>query len=212
MPSDSQRTQEIFKKYQTQTDWKDSNILPRSFKMHIIAIATSFLLALCASHTVASATPSSLKDIRRRDDSPKHCVDDAVDGPKTTGNLYCVGSDGFTLTCDECLGNDGNDPATAAGGTVCYLTTGGEDLGNLTACPGDPAPKKLPDGSDSNLAEDLVDAWCTTAGALDIGGFLTFASCYGFALAEAAGDPYEQIKVGIECKSTLVRRIFFGQQ
>jgi hypothetical protein len=94
----------------------------------------------------------------------KDCVDDPVDGPSTTGNLLCLDLGGIPpgkrsmnvrdlsplnnrdsqgrMTCDECLGLNGNEPAvTEEEVTICYLTIGDSDTyGNQTSCPGDKPP------------------------------------------------------------------------
>jgi len=120
-------------------------------------------LVLFSLAFATAAAPNKLdvqtRDILTRDeiyrrDTPVHCVDDPLDKP-SAGNLNCqdLGSippgkrlslrdPNGRMTCDECLGLNGNKPAkTENGVTECYITTDTSgDPGNRTACPGDPAP------------------------------------------------------------------------
>jgi hypothetical protein len=95
----------------------------------------------------------TLDEIYRRD-TPTHCVDDPLDSP-SAGNLNCQDLGGIPpgkrlslrdangrLSCDECLGLNGNKPAVTENGvTECFITIDSSgDPGNRTSCPGDPAP------------------------------------------------------------------------
>ncbi|KAB5583580.1 hypothetical protein GE09DRAFT_1247962 [Coniochaeta sp. 2T2.1] len=149
--------------------------------------------------TIASLAPLILgapSSLTLRQEVAKHCVDDNL-GPHSTGNLYCVGSDGFTVSCSECLGTDGDDvPALShAMGGACYITTGGEDgsLGRPVACPGDPPPSKTPDGRDpGGIAGDIIEIWCSVAGSVGAFGWLNWAMCYWYGSASAGNDPLEE--------------------
>lgn len=53
------------------------------------------------------------------------------------------------MTCDECLGLNGNQPAvTEDEVTICYITLGDPNsYGNQTSCPGDPGPATVSDAT-----------------------------------------------------------------
>lgn len=127
-----------------------------------------FPKAVFASPTVYGTAPAG--EIQKRD-TPVHCVDDPVDGPSTTGNLLCLDLGGIPpgkrdslgprdaqgrMTCDECLGLNGNDPAvTEDEVTICYITLGDPDTyGNQTSCPGDPAPTTVSDYSMTAIVDE----------------------------------------------------------
>ncbi|KAB5540330.1 hypothetical protein GE09DRAFT_1136782 [Coniochaeta sp. 2T2.1] len=120
-----------------------------------------------------------------RQDIAEHCVDDNL-GYESSGNLYCVASDGTVPRCCECLGTcDDYAPLSAELGGTCYLTNGGEGggLGIQIPCPGDPPPKETPDGSDpADIAGDYLDAWCAVAGEGGLFGWTTWAACYAWAI------------------------------
>jgi hypothetical protein len=118
------------------------------------------LLSLALNVTAAlNKLEVQRRDIMTRDeiyrrDTPTHCVDDPLDSP-SAGNLNCQDLGGIPpgkrlslrdangrLSCDECLGLNGNKPAVTENGvTECYITIDSSgDPGNRTSCPGDPAP------------------------------------------------------------------------
>lgn len=148
--------------------------------------------------TTCLANPTLPRSELVRRDSPTHCVDDKVDGPKTVGNLYCVDSSGTTLSCDECLGLNGETAATTKdAGVSCYITKNDGGLGDRTSCPGDPPPEKNPDGTDSKtVAEGIMDAYCAAAGSGGLFGWTTYAACYSYTFAQAGNDPLESNKAG----------------
>lgn len=126
-------------------------------------LQTLIAIASLGFHVSPVVTASSTQDnavLSLRQDAAQHCVDDNL-GPHSQGNLYCVGSDGFTVPCVDCLGLGGEPPLSHSQGGACYFTTGGEDgsLGMPVSCPGDPPPSKTPDGSDPGSIEgDYIDA------------------------------------------------------
>ena len=165
---------------------------------------TTVLLTLGLHSLSALASPSSRSlsqknPIRRREDTPVHCVDSTAEAPEQGGNLFCYDDSGDDLTCDECLGLDGNEPAKSENGVICHISEGNADtLGQRTACPGDPPPEKNPDGTpSSDVAEGVMDAYCAAAGSGGLFGWTTFAACYAYTYASANGDPLEEAEAGV---------------
>ena len=163
-------------------------------------------LGLQSLGALASSTSRTLaeRSLFRREDGPEHCIDGTVDAQGTTGNLFCFDSSGNDLTCDECLGLNGNDPARSEDDVHCYISEGDtEELGRRTACPGDPPPEKNPDGTPSTdvIEEGIMDTYCSVAGAGGLFGWTTFAACYSYTFASAHGNPVDEAEAG--AKSTL---------
>lgn len=75
-----------------------------------------------------------------------------------------------------------------------------EDDGNLgkrVKCPGDPAPKKNPDGSDADDPEDgIIQSYCNTAGGGLPVAFANTVGCLLFGYYEAEGDPIAEEESG----------------
>ncbi|KAM7209944.1 hypothetical protein V8F06_014673 [Rhypophila decipiens] len=120
------------------------------------------------------------------------CTDDAVED-RVPGTMACYSSDGWSMSCDECFGRNGDPPASHEVGSLCYMI---EDTdGNLkeTACPGDPAPV-MPDGSSPE--QGIVDAFCQANGGGGPLGPMTFLGCFMYSYYNAP-DVYEQNKAGI---------------
>jgi len=172
--------------------------------MHrLAAVVTLLWVALTAAPALSSPTPGPSRSIAvRQSDAVQHCVDDN-NGPNSYGNLFCLTNDGQSvLSCDECLGLNGNEPARTANGNQCFFTKGPDSggLGDTIPCPGDPPPDEKPDGSPNDIAGDILDVWCAAAGALNVGGWTNFGLCYGWAQSRAGGNEYEEIKAGITGK------------
>lgn len=113
------------------------------------------------------------------------------------GELVCYGTGDFpeVLTCDECLGRNGHEPATSASGYKCVIMQDTQGNFMVTACPGDPAPSTLPDGSPSPV-DGIVTAYCQVIGSDGVLGTLTWAACFMYAYF-GAGDEYERNKAGL---------------
>lgn len=146
----------------------------------------------------STPTPSSMP---KPSSTPVHCIDNESDNP-IPGNLVCFYSDGSAMTCDECLGLDGNSPAKRSEGSLCFIinTT---DKGlttdqTPTSCPGDPPPAKNPDGTPgSSVGGTIVDAYCSIVAEDGLFGWINFGVCYGYVFAENGGEDYT---AGITCK------------
>lgn len=170
------------------------------------SVSRASLLTLGLHGLGALASPASLSEngVVKRQDVVQHCIDDNVDALPTTGNLYCFDSEGSDLTCDQCLGLNGNQPASQAGGARCYISEGDPNsLGQQTACPGDPAPEFNPDGSPASDVWDgngFMDAYCAVAGSSGIFGWPSFAVCYAYTFATGYGGPAEQAMTGAKSK------------
>ena len=179
--------------------------------MHFVFSSSLLTLGLYSLGGLAS--PTSLKDTsltRRQDQANQHCIDDNVIGMRTQGNLYCFDSEGSDLTCDQCLGLNGNSPASQEGGARCYLSDGNPNsLGQQVACPGDPGPEFNPDGTASSDVWDgngFMDAYCAVAGSGGAFGFISFATCYAYTFATGYGDPAEQAMTGAKSKFARYQR------
>lgn len=82
----------------------------------------------------------------------------------------------------------------AYSGCECWVSTEDTDeLGNRAKCPQDPAPTKNPDGSDSSVAEGVIQTYCTNAGAP---AFINIPACFVFGWYEAGGDPIAEAESG----------------
>ena len=101
------------------------------------------------------------------------------------------------MTCDQCFGANGGDPVRTRDGNLCYVVTQDNQL-QRSVCPGDPAPKKLPDGSDvpKEIADGVVNTFCAFIGADTPLEFLTWLACYMYASYED-GDLLQSEMVGI---------------
>ena len=76
---------------------------------------------------------------------------------------------------------------------MCW-TTGVGGKGGPVKCPGDPAPKKNPDGSDvAGLAEDLMSTFCTVGAGPP---WISVPACYLFGYFESNGDPVAEGTAG----------------
>jgi hypothetical protein len=86
-----------------------------------------------------------------------------------SGNLICKSAiTDAIMTCDECLGRGeyeglpaisiGPQEQSYDGDAICYHADGGNAAvpGRVTACPGDPAPKKMPDDSETGFEGIVV--------------------------------------------------------
>ena len=153
--------------------------------------------------TVAPATPTSTEPTRPTT-SEVQCVDDAVTNP-LPGYLVCHDSEGWAIGCDECLGRrEGYPIATTEHGYLCHMIV--ENGGRKdTACPGDPAPSTLPDGSPNPIVDGLVEAFCQNIGKVPGGIFAEFATWGGCFLYSylSANDALEQNRAGIVGMFTL---------
>lgn len=80
----------------------------------------------------------------------------------------------------------------------CIITN--DEFGTPTACPGDPAPATLPDGtptSDMGLFDAVVQTFCN--GVISwpgAAGLFQPAVCLGYAFAMANGDPAKEALAG----------------
>lgn len=166
------------------------------------AAAMFLTLGLHGFGVLASPTSLGEKNIFRRQDAPEHCIDSTVDAENTKGNLFCFDDSGNDLTCDECLGLNGNEPAKSENGVRCHISTGDDgNLGQLTACPGDPPPEENPDGTPgSDVSTGILDAYCSAAGAGGLFGWTTFAACYSYTFAKAQGNPVDEAMAGVKCR------------
>ncbi|CEL06472.1 hypothetical protein ASPCAL09649 [Aspergillus calidoustus] len=118
------------------------------------------------------------------------CTSTSVDAAE--GLLYVHDSSGLDVYCDDI-----DDIVSADNGYSCYRTTSdSSSLGDIVKCPGDPAPKKNPDGSDvdAEIASGVVSAYCNSAG--DPLVFVNTIGCLLFAYYEANGDPVAEAEAG----------------
>lgn len=171
----------------------------------IIGTGGVVLLALNSliPSVVGSPTPEKLENSLRKRDTPPLCDDNQPDN--ALGYLWCLNMDDDSgegrITCDECLGRNGNSPAVTGEEPSCYIGTGDPNtLGNFTSCPGDPAPAKMPDGSDNTIAADgIVTALCDGVGPGNPFGWATWAACFMYSF-EQAGNTLAENEAGIDCE------------
>ncbi|KAM7216268.1 hypothetical protein V8F06_008387 [Rhypophila decipiens] len=120
------------------------------------------------------------------------CTDDPVDD-RVPGTMACYSSDGWSMSCDECFGRNGDPPASHEVGSICVMITDADGNFKETACPGDPAPL-LPDGESPE--QGVVDAFCQAQGGGGPLGQITWFGCFMYSYYNAP-DVYEQNKAGI---------------
>jgi hypothetical protein len=178
--------------------------------MHYSFFGPSLAGLVLFSPVFANPTTLESKSGLGKRQTISHCTDNESDNP-IPGNLVCFSSDGFAMTCDECLGNDGNVAATHAGGDLCFIintTDNGQTTDQTpTACPGDPPPTTNPDGTDgSTVATGIMDAYCAAAGEGGLFGWLSFAACYAYTWAQAGNEDFE---AGVESEYC-VTLVFFS--
>ncbi|KAM0354921.1 hypothetical protein ACHAPU_000759 [Fusarium lateritium] len=143
-------------------------------------------VAALAALTVASPTPRN--QITRRFVDGEDCTSDEVADAGKTGLFYAFNSEGYTVDCDEA------SEASEANGYKCYVLNGDDSsLGDHAKCPGDPAPKKNPDGTDVSIGEAIIDTYCKNAGAP---AWLNIPGCFIFGFYEAQGDPVKEAESG----------------
>ena len=109
----------------------------------------------------------------------------------------CYDSNLAIATCDQCFGTNGNDALRTRDGAKCFVVMDDNEL-QLTACPGDPAPSKLPDGSDTpaEVAGGILNTFCMFVGQEPPLELATWLACYMFALYQDGDILYSEM-VGI---------------
>lgn len=120
------------------------------------------------------------------------CTDDPV-ARRVRGEMACYNSNGNVLSCDECLGRNGNAPATRSGGDMCVVITDSDGNFDWIACPGDPAPG--PEGPESPW-NGIVEAVCDAKGSGGLLGFPSTLACMMYVFV-GGGDEYEKNLAGI---------------
>ncbi|OBT92656.2 hypothetical protein VE01_09799 [Pseudogymnoascus verrucosus] len=148
--------------------------------------------------TVAPATPTPTPtEPTRPYTSEVQCVDDGVTN-RWPGYLVCHDSGGWQMSCDECLGRNGYEAATTVNGYLCHMFVENGEM-TLTACPGDPAPDTLPDGSPGPIEDGIVEAFCQSVGKMPGGvpvELATWGACFMYAYLKA-NNALEQNTAGL---------------
>ncbi|KAI1818379.1 hypothetical protein GGS20DRAFT_286591 [Poronia punctata] len=157
------------------------------------SIFKAALLSAVLATVTASPTPATHTFAKRWEEG-KDCTADVVsDHP--AGLFFAVDSEGINAYCDDI-----NDDVSADNGYTCYQTSENDDvLGDMVKCPGDPAPKKNPDGSDAaEVAGGIIGAWCAAGGSLPtpLGEFASIVGCLQYGFYEAHGDPAKEAETG----------------
>ncbi|KAI1816330.1 hypothetical protein GGS20DRAFT_239078 [Poronia punctata] len=158
-----------------------------------IFLKAALLSALLACVS-ASPTPSPTR-LAKRWENEVDCTNDVV-GDKPTGLFFAVDSEGYNVYCDDI-----NDDVKADNGYACYQTNDQDgSLGDMVKCPGDPTPKKNPDGSDvtGDAAGGIISAWCAAGGKIPgaFGEFASIVGCLQYGFYEANGDPAAEAEAG----------------
>ncbi|KAF4960746.1 hypothetical protein FSARC_10375 [Fusarium sarcochroum] len=137
---------------------------------------------------VAVATPSPRSPLAKRFTDGEDCTGDEVASSGQAGLFFAVDSNGYTVDCDEA------GDASEANGYKCYVSNeDDESLGDFAKCPGDPAPKKNPDGTDVSIGEAIIDTYCKNAGSP---AWANIPGCMIFGYYEAQGNPVKEAETG----------------
>lgn len=146
--------------------------------------------------------------LKARDDVPTLCVDDAVASP-WPGYLVCHDSTGWPMSCDSCMGRNGDPPAsTIAGGDFCDVIVDSNNY-NRTACPGDPAPSTLPDGTSvpEDIANGFIQTFCVFVGSDPPLELATWLACFMWGYTHTK-DILEEQMFGITGKSAMLLLLY----